>query len=492
MSEIRMETVSGRWILLATVLGSGIAGIDATVVNVALPTIGADLGTDFAALQWMVTGYTLTLASFILLGGSLGDRFGRRRIFIVGVIWFAVASLLCGLAPNAGLLIAARALQGIGGALLTPGSLAIIQASFAGEDRARAIGAWSGLGGVATAIGPFLGGWLVESVSWRWIFLINVPIAAAVVRIASRHVPETRDTDATGRLDVAGAILGALALAGMTYALIEAPTQGIGSPTVLASGVLGLAAAVTFLVVEWRSEHPMLPLRIFANRQFSAANAVTFLIYAVFGGIFFLLVVHLQVVAGFSPVASGTAMLPITALMLVLSPRAGALSSRIGPRIPMAVGPLLCAVALVLMLRIGPEASYLLDVLPPVIVLGLSLLVAPLTSTALSSVPEHQAGLASGVNNAVARAAGLIAIAVLPAAAGLTGDAYGNPLQFEAGFGTACVIGAVALVFGGLLAAITIRNPAVADSGHPAHCAVDGPPAAPGAIQQAHRQAGGR
>ncbi|WP_241521638.1 MFS transporter [Arthrobacter pityocampae] len=425
MSEIRVKTASGRWILLATVLGSGMAGIDATVVNIALPTIGADLGTDFAALQWMVTGYTLTLAAFILLGGSLGDRFGRRRIFVVGVVWFAVASLLCGLAANADLLIAARALQGVGGALLTPGSLAIIQASFAGEDRARAIGAWSGLGGVATAVGPFLGGWLVESASWRWIFLINIPIAAAVIWIAARHVPETRDVDATGRLDLAGAVLGALALAGTTYALIAAPTEGVGSPAVLASGAVGLAAAVAFLVVEWRAEHPMLPLRIFDNRQFSAANAVTFLIYGVFGGIFFLLVVHLQVVAGFSPLASGIAMLPITALMLVLSPRAGALSSRIGPRLPMTVGPLLCAAALVLMLRIGPDASYLVDVLPSVIVLGLglSLLVAPLTSTALSAVPEGQAGLASGVNNAVARAAGLMAIAVLPAAVGLTGDA---------------------------------------------------------------------
>ncbi|WP_104165256.1 MFS transporter [Arthrobacter sp. SX1312] len=487
MSEIRVRTASGRWILLATVLGSGIAGIDATVVNIALPTIGMDLGTDFAALQWMVTGYTLTLASFILLGGSLGDRFGRRRIFIVGVVWFAVASLLCGLAPNAGLLIAARALQGVGGALLTPGSLAIIQASFAGEDRARAIGAWSGLGGVATAIGPFLGGWLVESVSWRWIFLINVPIAATVIWIAARHVPETRDTDATGRLDIAGAVLGALALAGTTYALIEAPTQRVGSPAVLASGALGLTAAVAFLVVEWRSEHPMLPLRIFGNRQFSAANAVTFLIYAVFGGIFFLLVVHLQVVAGFSPLASGTAMLPITALMLVLSPRAGALSSRIGPRMPMAVGPLLCAAALVLMLRIGPGASYLLDVLPSVIVLGLglSLLVAPLTSTALSAVPERQAGLASGVNNAVARAAGLMAIAVLPAAVGLTGDAYSNPQVFEAGFDAACMIGAVVLVLSGILAAVTIRNPALPETDHPTHCAVDGTPAAPGALREA-------
>ncbi len=502
MSDVRMKSASGRWILLATVLGSGIAGIDATVVNVALPTIGADLGTDFAALQWMVTGYTLTLASFILLGGSLGDRYGRRRIFIIGVIWFAVASLLCGIAPDAGLLIAARGLQGVGGALLTPGSLAIIQASFSGEDRARAIGAWSGLGGVATAIGPFLGGWLVESVSWRWVFLINVPIAVAVVWIAARHVPETRDAAATGRLDVAGAILGALALAGITYALIEAPTQGIAAPVVLGAGSAGIAAAALFLLVEWRTTYPMLPLRIFANRQFSAANGVTFLIYAVFGAIFFLLVVHLQVVGGFSPVASGVAMLPITALMLVLSSRAGALSARIGPRIPMTLGPLLCGVALVLMLRIDRDASYLLDVLPPVIVLGLglSLLVAPLTATALSAVPEHQAGLASGVNNAVARAAGLMAIAVLPSAVGLTGDAYSDPVRFGAGFDAACIIGATVLVLGGLLAALTIRNPGsepfnAGGAGlptktvHPVHCAVDGPPAAPGAL--VHREGAG-
>ncbi|MGJ9424707.1 DHA2 family efflux MFS transporter permease subunit [Nesterenkonia halotolerans] len=495
MSEIRMKTAPGRWILLATVLGSGIAGIDATVVNVALPTIGADLGTDFAALQWMVTGYTLTLASFILLGGSLGDRYGRRRIFVIGVVWFAVASLLCGLAPDAGLLIAARALQGIGGALLTPGSLAIIQASFSGEDRARAIGAWSGLGGVATAIGPFLGGWLVESVSWRWVFLINVPIAVAVVWIAARHVPETRDPDATGRLDIPGAVLGALALAGTTYALIEAPAQGVTAPAVLGSGAVGLVAAALFLLVEQRTEHPMLPLGIFRNRQFSATNAVTFLIYAVFGGTFFLLVLHLQVVAGFSPLASGIAMLPVTALMLLLSPWAGALSSRIGPRLPMTVGPLVCAVSLVLMLRIGQDASYLLDVLPPVFILGLglSLLVAPLTATALSSVPERQVGLASGVNNAVARAAGLIAIAVLPAAVGLTGEVYSDPVQFAAGFDAACLIGAVVLVLGGLLAAFAIRDPGPAPVGtseaaHPAHCAVDGPPTAPGALEDRPHQ----
>ena len=494
---LRFSSTAGRWVLLASILGSGLAGIDATVVNVALPAIGADTGADFAALQWTVTAYTLTLASFILLGGALGDRFGRRRIFVVGVVWFAVASLLCGLAPNAPALIAARALQGVGGALLTPGSLAMIQASFAPADRARAIGAWSGLGGVATAIGPFLGGWLVQYASWRWVFFINVPLAAAVVVISQRHVPETRDPTATGRTDLAGAALGALALAGTTYALIEAPGRGAASVPVLAAGVVGIAAALAFVAVERRTASPMLPLGIFASRQFSAANGVTFAVYAAFGAIFFLLVVHLQVVAGFSPIAAGTAMLPITVVMLALSARGGALATRIGPRLPMAGGPLVCAGAVLLMLRIGPGADYVTDVLPSVLVfgLGLSLMVAPLTATALASADAQHAGLASGVNNAVARAAGLVAIAVIPAAAGLGGDSYTDPAAFDAGFRTSAVVCAVLLVAGGLLAAATIRDDVLDDDGdtqqlrppaprpasdgaHLRHCAVDGTPLA--------------
>ena len=462
---LRYSSPAGRWVLLATILGSGLAGIDATVVNVALPAIGTDIGADFAALQWTVTAYTLTLASFILLGGSLGDRYGRRRVFVVGVVWFAVASLLCGLAPNAPALIAARALQGVGGALLTPGSLAMIQASFAPQDRARAIGAWSGLGGIATAIGPFLGGWLVQYADWRWVFLINVPLAAVVIVVAQRHVPETRDASATGRTDLPGAALGAVALAGTTYALIEAPGRGAGSVPVVSAAVVGVAAALAFVAVERRTRAPMLPLGIFASRQFSAANGVTFAVYAAFGAIFFLLVLHLQVVAGFSPVAAGTAMLPITVVMLALSARGGALATRIGPRLPMAGGPLVCAVAVLLMLRIGPGAGYLTDVLPAVVVfgLGLSLMVAPLTATALASADARHAGLASGVNNAVARAAGLIAIAVIPAAAGLGGDSYTDPAAFDAGFRTSAVVCAVLLVAGGLLAAATIRNDVLED-----------------------------
>jgi EmrB/QacA subfamily drug resistance transporter len=486
-------------VLLASILGSGLVGIDATVVNVALPAIGADTGADFAALQWTITAYTLTLAAFILLGGALGDRYGRRRVFVVGVVWFAVASLLCGAAPDAPTLIAARALQGVGGALLTPGSLAMIQASFAPQDRARAIGAWSGLGGVATAVGPFLGGWLVQYASWRWVFLINVPLAVAVVVITRRHVPESRDPAATGRPDLPGAVLGALALAGTTYALIEAPGRGTGSVPVVAAAVVGVVAALAFVAVERRSPHPMLPLGIFASRQFSAANAVTFAVYAAFGAVFFLLVVHLQVVAGFSPIAAGTAMLPITVVMLALSARAGALATRIGPRLPMALGPLVCAAAVLLMLRIGPGAGYLADVLPSVVVfgLGLSLMVAPLTATALASADAQHAGLASGVNNAVARAAGLVAIAVIPAAAGLGGDSYTDPAAFDAGFRTSAVVCAVLLAAGGLLAAVTIRDDVLddesggapqqrppvpprpaADGAHLRHCAVDGTPLA--------------
>lgn len=479
---------AGRWILLVSVLGSGMAGIDATVVNVALPAIGADLDAAFADLQWTVTAYALTLASFILLGGSLADRFGRRRIFLLGVVWFAVASLLCGLAPNAPALIGARALQGVGGALLTPGSLAMIQASFAPGDRGKAIGAWSGLGGIATAVGPFLGGWLVGSVSWRWVFLINVPVAAAVLFLGVRHVPESRDPDASGRVDLAGAALGALALAGVTYALIEAPGSAGALPWLL--GSLGLLAGVLFVVVEARSRAPMLPLGIFSSRQFSATNAVTFLVYGGFGAVFFLLVIQLQVVSGFSPLAAGTSVLPITLVMLALSSRSGALAERIGPRLQMSLGPVVVGLALLLMLRIGPDASYLLDVLPAVTVMGLgfSIVVAPLTSTALSSAPAEHAGLASGVNNAVARAAGLVAVAVLPALAGLSGDAYDNPVVFKAGFTSAMLISAVVVTAGGLLAALTIRNdvldgepqadraPTPSAAEHHSHCGVGAPP----------------
>ncbi|MGB3827842.1 MAG: MFS transporter [Ornithinimicrobium sp.] len=484
--QVEFSSAQGRWILLAAILGSGLAGIDATVVNVALPAIGTDLGAGFAGLQWTVTAYTLTLAAFVLSGGALADRFGRRRIFAIGIIWFAVASLLCGLAPGIGTLVAARTFQGVGAALLVPGSLAMIQSSFVPADRARAIGAWSGLGGVATAIGPFLGGWLVESVSWRWVFFINAPLAIVVVAVVWRHVPETRAPDREP-VDLVGAGLAVLSLAGVTYALVEQPSRGFGAPTVWGAALIGLAAAVAFLVTQSRLQHPMLPLGIFSSAQFSAANAVTFTAYGGFGAVFFLLVIQLQVVSGFSPLRAGISILPITLLMLLLSARSGELANRIGPRLQMSVGPVVCAVGLLLMLRIGPDADYVVDVLPGVGVFGfgLAIMVAPLTATALAAAPDEHAGLASGVNNAVARAAGLLAIAVLPAVVGIGGADYTDPVAFNNGFDTSLWIAAGVLTLGACIAAATISN-TILGSDEPAarssrpkpvsHCAVGGPP----------------
>ncbi|HEY3873116.1 MAG TPA: MFS transporter [Actinocrinis sp.] len=421
--QVRYGRADGRWVLTATVLGSGMAFIDATVVNIALPHIGDEFRAGAAALQWTVNGYTLSLASLILLGGSLGDRFGRRRVFMIGVTWFAAASLLCGLAPDIGTLIAARVLQGAGGALLTPGSLAIIEASFHPDDSGRAIGAWSGLGGIAGAAGPFLGGWLVQAATWRLVFLINVPVAVAVLFIASRHVPESRDPAAARGLDLPGVLTAAAGLAGLTYGFTAWPSLGGGSPVVIAALLVGVLGLSGFVLTERRSRHPILPLSLFSSRAFSAVNTVTFVVYAAMGGVLFLVVLNLQVVVHFSALAAGTAMLPSTVLMLLLSARAGALAQRIGPRIPMTVGPTIAALALVLFSRIGAHATYPATVLPAVVAMGLgmSTTVAPLTATALGSVDERHAGIASGVNNAVARAAGLLAVAILPLAAGLGG-----------------------------------------------------------------------
>ncbi|ACZ86174.1 drug efflux pump JefA [Streptosporangium roseum] len=461
--HIGLSSARGRWVLLTTVLGSGMALLDGTVVNVALPALGDALGADMAGLQWTVNAYTLTLAGLILLGGSLGDRYGRRRIFLIGVIWFAVASALCGLAPNVETLIAARALQGVGGALLTPGSLAIIQASFVREDRPRAIGAWSGLGGTAAAIGPLLGGWLVETAGWRWVFLINLPVAALVVAVAVRHVPESRDVEATGRFDVLGSALAALALAGITYGLIDL------RPVPIAVGVL-LGVAFVWLEIR-RSPDALVPVGVFTSRVFTAVNVVTFIMYAAMSVVFFLLVVQLQVSAGFSPMTAGSAMIPVTVLMLLLSSRAGELAKRIGPRIPMTAGLLICAAALLLMSRIGEGSSYLTDVLVPAAMfgLGLSAAVAPLTATVLATAEERYAGVASGVNNAVARTGGLLAVAAIPPLAGLTGDAFHDPASFTTGFHTTMLVSAAMMVVAALIALLTIRENVLADS-HPQMC----------------------
>lgn len=460
VAQIRWGTAQARWVLLTTILGSSIAMLDATVVNVALPTLGRELDAPLSGLQWTVNAYTLTLASLILVGGSLGDRLGRRRIFLFGITWFAVASLLCGLSQDIWQLVAARALQGVGGALLTPGSLALIQASFVPADRARAIGTWAGLGGVATLVGPLLGGYLIDQASWRWIFLINVPLAALAIWVGHRHVPESRDELSAGHFDRLGALFAILTLGAVTYALIYA-ADDLTRPDVLVTAVLAVAGAIGFIVSQRREAHPMVPLGIFSSRQFSAANGMTFLVYGALSAVFFILVLQLQVVSGFSAIAAGTAMLPVTVLMLLLSARAGALAGRIGPRILMTVGPLVCAVGVLLLLRAGPNANYLTDVLPGAVVfgLGLSALVAPLTATVLAAANDRYAGVASGVNNAVARAAGLLAVAGLPLVVGLSTDAGLDPTGLDAAYTRAMVGNAILLAAGGLLSWFTIRTP---------------------------------
>jgi EmrB/QacA subfamily drug resistance transporter len=453
---MRMGTAPARWVLLATVLGSSLVMLDATVVNVALPRLGADLDAGFSGLQWVVNAYTLTLAAFILLGGSLGDHFGRRKIFQLGVAWFALASVLCGLAPTVELLAVGRALQGVGGALLTPGSLAIIAATFDPADRSRAVGAWSALGGVAGAVGPFAGGWLVEW-NWRAVFLVNLPFAAVVLLVSARHVPESRDESAPKRIDIPGSVLAAAGLGLLTYGLIRAG-EGLDA-LVVGTVVAGAALLVAFVLVQRRSDHPLVPLDMFASRRFTAINLVTFATYAALGVFFFLLVLHLQVVAGFSPLLAGTAMLPATVLMLLLSARAGALADRVGARPLLIVGLLFAAAGALLTLRIDENASYLVDVLPAVVVfgLGLSTLVAPLTATVLSSAPAGHSGVASGVNNAVARVAGLLAVAVIPVVAGLAGANYTDVDRFTSGFRMAMLICVALLLAGAALAAVMLR-----------------------------------
>jgi EmrB/QacA subfamily drug resistance transporter len=475
-------TARGRWVIAATVLGSGIASLDATVVGIALPTIGRAFHSGVGTLQWVVSGYSLTLAAFLLLGGSLGDRLGRRRIFAIGIVWFAVASACCGLAPNAGVLIAARVLQGVGGALLAPASLAILQASFRPEDRSRAIGAWSGLGGLATAAGPLLGGYLILA-SWRWVFYINIPLSVAVLMMTARHVPESRDPSTAGHVDFAGAGLAVLFLAGLTYGLIEGPGHGWTSPVVLVGLIVAALAGPAFLLVEQAKAHPMLPLGVFRSRQFSGANAVTFIIYGALGGALFLLPVELQLVSHYSPLSSGLALLPVTLIMLTFSARSGQLAARIGPRLQMTAGPLVVGAGLLLLTRATYSGNYAAQVLPSVLVFGfgLAITVAPLTATAMAAAPAEHAGVASAVNNVVARAAGLLAVAVLPLLAGITGAAALQPHHLAGGFREAVVIAGLACVAGGLLAVATIRNPKGAPPilrHHPRnyYCALDGTP----------------
>ena len=459
-------------------LGSAVAALDATVVNIALPRMARDLDADVADVQWISNGYLLSLASLILLGGALGDRYGRRRVFLVGVVWFAAASLLCGAAPTTGWLVAGRVLQGVGGALLTPGSLSIIDSAFAREDRGPAIGLWSGLGGVATALGPFAGGWLVQ-LSWRWAFFVNLPVAIAVVLVALRHVPESSAPGASGRLDLAGSLLGAAGLALTTYGLAQ---------RLLVAVVAGLCVLVAFVLVERKVVNPMLPLGVFRSRAFSGTNLTTFAIYGGLGVAFFLLGLVLQTALGYSPVEAGAATLPVTLLMLGLSARAGRLAQRIGPRWPMTVGPLVVAAGMLLYLRVEPGVPYLTHVLPAVLVFGagLALTVAPLTATALAAVDEAYAGVASGVNNAVARTAQLLAVAAVPLVARLDPDAGLDPAALVAGFHRSMVAAALLLALGSAVAFTVVPSSVLSrpapdgaphDEGEPCHhCGVDGPP----------------
>ncbi len=469
-ATLRAGEAQGRWVLAATVLGSSMAMLDGTVVNLALPRIAEDLDASFAGLQWILNGYTLALAALILVGGGLGDRYGRRRMFIAGAIAFTLASMLCAVSVSVPMLIGARVLQGVAAAVLTPGSLAIIESSFAPDDRGRAIGTWSGLGGVATAIGPFLGGWLVDAASWRWIFLLNLPLGVAVVAVAARHVPESRDPKATGGFDIAGTVLGALGLAATTLGLTEESWP---------LAIAGVVLLVAFLVVEHRAETPLVPLGLFSSSTFAGTNVVTFLLSGALGVVFFLLGLVLQGPLGYTPLQAGAATMPITIAMLLLSSRAGQLATRIGPRIPMTVGPGLVAVAMLLLTRIDASSTYVADVLPGVVVfgLGLALTVAPLTATALGAVDDDHAGVASGINNAVARTGQLLAVAAIPIVAGFAPGAAVTNDDLVTGFHTVMRAAAAMAVVAGVVAWLSVRDrPAPPADTAIWHCAAGGPP----------------
>lgn len=496
LPSLKYASAAGRWVIAATVLGSGMAAIDATVVGIAVPTIGRDFHATLGTLQWVVTGYALTLAALLLLGGSLGDRYGRRLVFCVGVVWFALSSAACGFAPNSSFLIGARVVQGVGAAMLTPGSLAILQASFSPEDRGRAIGAWSGLGGVASAAGPLLGGYLILAASWRWIFFINLPVGVLVLVLSVRHVPESKGAAVSGPVDVPGAFVAVASLAAVTYGLIEGPERGFSSPLILGMLAAGVLGAVVFVLVERASAAPMLPLGLFGSRQFSVTNGVTFLVYAALGGALFLIPVELQIVNGYTPLQSGLALLPLTGVMLALSAQSGRLATKIGPRLQMGTGPVVVGAGLALMVRSTTSSSYLTGVLPAVALfaLGLAITVAPLTATALGAAPADHAGVASAVNNYVARVGSLLAVAVLPELSGVSGSSYLHAHLLAAGFRRAMLITACVCAAGGLMAALGITNPTraseptprdgpvpgdgVSGQTHPerVHCALDAPP----------------
>jgi EmrB/QacA subfamily drug resistance transporter len=406
-----------RLVLIACILGTTVVTVDSTSVNVALPAISDDLGGGLAGQQWVANAYLVTLGSLLLVGGSLGDILGERRVYIWGVGGFGLVSLLCAMAPTIELLIAGRALQGLMGALLSPAALAVIVATFPPSERGRAVGAWTAWGGIGTVLGPVVGGQLVDAASWRWIFAINVPIVLITLVVLMRAMPAGGERDANAHIDVAGAALCALGLAGVTFGLIEQPLRGWGDPVVAGAMIGGALLFAGFLVYERRAEAPMLPLELFGRRNFAFGNVETFAMYGGLGVVFFLLVVYLQQVAGFSALEAGSASLPVTAVMFLLSARFGRFADRSGPRLLMGAGPLIGAAGILLMLRLDADVDYATDLLPALLLfaLGLSMTVAPLTATVLADADEHNAGVASGVNNAIARVSGLIAIAAVGA-----------------------------------------------------------------------------